>query len=135
MNRSDHARGFLALIVAAAIATPASADPAAERAATLANTTCAACHGANGLSISETIPNLAGQRAGYLENQLKALREGSRKSGVMNAIAEAPEISPSLVLKSPLIERIFGSSGKIFKLASSNSYACESQSLRTSVAL
>ena len=88
MNRSNHAHGFLALIVAAAIATPASADPAAERAATLANTTCAACHGANGLSISETIPNLAGQRAGYLENQLKALREGSRKSGVMNAIAE-----------------------------------------------
>jgi cytochrome c553 len=88
MNRSNHVHGLLALIVAVAVTTPAMADPAAERAAALANTTCAACHGANGLSISETIPNLAGQRAGYLENQLKALREGSRKSGVMNAIAE-----------------------------------------------
>ena len=83
MKRSIGALGLLWLILAA----PVAADPGVERAAALASTTCAACHGANGLSISETIPNLAGQRAGYLENQLKALRDGSRKSGVMNAIA------------------------------------------------
>src|SRR5882672_2446490 len=33
---------------------------------------CAACHGANGQSVSDTIPNLAAQRAGYLEAQLSA---------------------------------------------------------------
>ena len=48
---------------------------------------CAACHGANGVSVSDTIPNLAAQRAGYLETQLKALKEGTRKNPIMNAIA------------------------------------------------
>lgn len=48
---------------------------------------CAACHGANGVSVSDTIPNLAGQRAAYVEAQLKALKEGTRKHAVMGAIA------------------------------------------------
>ena len=43
-------------------------------------TVCAACHGAIGVSVSDTIPNLAAQRTGYLEAQLKALKDGSRKS-------------------------------------------------------
>jgi cytochrome c553 len=50
-------------------------------------TVCAACHGANGISVSDAIPNLAGQRAGYLEAQLRALKDGTRKNAVMNAIA------------------------------------------------
>src|SRR5882724_2881244 len=50
-------------------------------------TVCAACHGATGVSVSETIPNLAGQRAGYLEAQLQALKQGTRKNPIMNAIA------------------------------------------------
>jgi cytochrome c553 len=48
---------------------------------------CAACHGANGVSVSDTIPNLAGQKAAYLEGQLKALKDASRKNPIMNAIA------------------------------------------------
>jgi cytochrome c553 len=52
---------------------------------------CAACHGANGVSVSDAIPNLAAQRAGYLEAQLKALKDGSRKNAIMNAIA--PQLS------------------------------------------
>ncbi len=48
---------------------------------------CAACHGAAGVSVSEAIPNLAAQRAGYIEAQLKALKDGSRKAPIMNAIA------------------------------------------------
>lgn len=48
---------------------------------------CAACHGATGVSVSDAIPNLAGQKTVYLENQLKALKDGSRKAPVMNAIA------------------------------------------------
>src|SRR5437868_10562105 len=48
---------------------------------------CAACHGADGVSVSETIPHLAAQRAGYLEAQLKALKDGTRKNPIMNAVA------------------------------------------------
>lgn len=52
-----------------------------------AGTVCAACHGANGVSVSDTIPNLAGQKARYLETQLRALKEGTRKNPIMSAIA------------------------------------------------
>jgi len=48
---------------------------------------CAACHGLNGVSVSDNIPNLAAQRTGYLETQLKALKEGTRRNPIMNAIA------------------------------------------------
>jgi cytochrome c553 len=53
---------------------------------------CAACHGANGVSVSDSIPNLAGQRAGYLEAQLKALKAGTRTNAIMNAISA--QLSP-----------------------------------------
>ena len=39
------------------------------------------------MSVSDDIPNLAAQRAKYLEAQLKALKDGSRKHQIMNAIA------------------------------------------------
>ena len=52
-----------------------------------AQTVCAACHGATGISVADTIPNLAGQRQAYLEAQLRALKAGTRKAAVMNAIA------------------------------------------------
>jgi cytochrome c553 len=48
---------------------------------------CSACHGAAGVSVSDTIPNLAGQKSAYIEAQLKALKDGSRKNPIMNAIA------------------------------------------------
>jgi cytochrome c553 len=48
-------------------------------------TVCGACHGANGVSVSDTIPNLAAQRAGYIENQLKAFKDGNRKAGAPNS--------------------------------------------------
>ena len=48
---------------------------------------CSACHGANGVSVGDAIPNLAGQKVAYLEAQLKALKDGSRKHPVMGAIA------------------------------------------------
>ena len=50
-------------------------------------TVCAACHGAAGVSVSDTIPNLAAQKVVYIETQLKALKDGSRKHPVMGAIA------------------------------------------------
>src|SRR5258705_6142946 len=56
-------------------------------------TVCAACHGVNGVSVSDAIPNLAGQKPAYLESQLRALKDGTRKNPLMNAIASqlAPE--------------------------------------------
>lgn len=40
---------------------------------------CAACHGADGIGIGPTFPNLAGQKAEYLVAQLKAFKSGERK--------------------------------------------------------
>lgn len=51
------------------------------------STACAACHGANGISVSADIPNLAGQKADYLVKQLKSFRAGDRKNPLMNAMA------------------------------------------------
>ena len=48
---------------------------------------CAACHGANGVSVSDDIPNLAGQKAKYLASQLTAFKAEKRKNLIMNAIA------------------------------------------------
>ncbi|TSA11602.1 MAG: hypothetical protein D4R74_12810 [Betaproteobacteria bacterium] len=77
---------LLGLSIALAFAPLAqAADVEAGRAKVA--TVCAACHGANGVSVSDAIPNLAAQRAGYLEAQLKALKEGTRKNQIMNAIA------------------------------------------------
>lgn len=76
------------LALAGALAAPAwTAAADLEAGKQRAQTVCAACHGANGISVADAIPNLAGQRAAYLENQLKALKDGSRKAPVMNAIA------------------------------------------------
>jgi cytochrome c553 len=70
---------LLALSVALAFVPQArAADLEAGKAR--ATTVCAACHGANGVSVSDTIPNLAAQRAAYIEAQLKAFRDGARKA-------------------------------------------------------
>lgn len=49
--------------------------------------TCAACHGANGISMIPMYPNLAGQKEQYLVLQLKAFRDGERKNMVMSPMA------------------------------------------------
>lgn len=38
---------------------------------------CAPCHGANGVAKSGSVPNLAGQNAPYLLNQLRAFHTGT----------------------------------------------------------
>lgn len=79
-------KAMVCLAVLAAVTIPAlAADAQAGR--MRAEAVCAACHGANGVSVSDTIPNLAGQKARYLEAQLRALKAGTRRSDVMNAIA------------------------------------------------
>lgn len=51
--------------------------------------TCVACHGADGIGKAPQYPNLAGQKAAYLEKQLKAFRSGERTDSNMNPLAVA----------------------------------------------
>lgn len=48
---------------------------------------CQACHGRDGVSSADHIPNLAGQKKGYLVKQLEAFKRGERKDDLMAAIA------------------------------------------------
>ena len=73
-------------LIAPILTTTAEAADAAAGQAT-AEEVCAACHGANGISVGDDIPNLAGQKGKYLTTQLKAFRGGERKNALMNAIA------------------------------------------------
>lgn len=52
-----------------------------------APTLCVACHGDNGISNIPNAPNLAGDSAMYLEEQMIAFRDVTRVSDVMNTIA------------------------------------------------
>jgi cytochrome c553 len=69
------------------IASPAFAgDVAAGKAKSV---TCAACHGAEGISAIPMYPNLAGQKEAYLVKQLKDFKSGARKDPVMAPMAMA----------------------------------------------
>jgi len=67
--------GLSVVLAVAQVAHAADIEAGKEMAATV----CAACHGANGVSVSDAIPNLAAQRPAYIEAQLKAFKEGTRK--------------------------------------------------------
>lgn len=49
---------------------------------------CQSCHGEDGNSVQPDAPNLAGQNAGYLLDQINQFAEGRRKDFVMNQLAE-----------------------------------------------
>ena len=63
------------------LVVPAANGADIEAGKTKVATLCGACHGANGVSVGDAIPNLAAQRAAYFENQLKAFKDGSRRAG------------------------------------------------------
>ena len=50
----------------------------------LAQTTCSKCHGAEGISTTAGVPNLAGQRPAYLFRELRAYISGARNNNIMN---------------------------------------------------
>lgn len=52
-------------------------------------TTCIACHGQNGISLSPTWPTLAGQHEDYLVHALNQYRDGERKDPVMAPLVAA----------------------------------------------
>ncbi|MGI9427960.1 MAG: c-type cytochrome [Bythopirellula sp.] len=47
---------------------------------------CMACHGQKGISINDQWPNLSGQKAPYLEKQIKAFRDGGRVEPTMHPL-------------------------------------------------
>ena len=77
---------LIALFAFGVIAPVHAADIAAGKAKALF--VCSDCHGMRGISVVANFPNLAGQKELYLIAQLKAFREGTRKSQEMNLIAE-----------------------------------------------
>lgn len=66
----------------------ATAAPGADVAAgkVLADKNCATCHGATGIPGNAGWPKLAGQKAEYLANTLKAFRGGIRKDPIMSGV-------------------------------------------------
>jgi cytochrome c553 len=76
---------FLICLVVAAFDSHAD-DVMAGRAK--AETVCAICHGPRGIAALPNAPNLAGQQALYMSEQLRNYRSGKRQNEVMNMIAK-----------------------------------------------
>ncbi len=73
------------ILMVSASVSMAAGDAAAGKAKAAV---CAGCHGAKGVSANPLWPNLAGQKAAYLEKQLKDFRGGSRKDPTMSGMAK-----------------------------------------------
>lgn len=55
----------------------------------VAETSCAGCHGASGVSSTKDVPNLAGQRPAYLYVELRAYQSGTRGDSTMGAAVKS----------------------------------------------
>lgn len=75
---------FLAIMSSLPVVSYAAGDAAAGKSKA---TSCAMCHGAEGISANDIWPNLAGQKEGYLKKQMKAFKDGSRKDPMMSPMA------------------------------------------------
>ena len=102
-NRFSLTPGFIACVAIAGFATSAAAQNSTVMTGNandlrplyadagdiaegkrLADSSCAGCHGANGISASPGVPNLAGQRPAYLYLELRAYQSGVRGDSAMN---------------------------------------------------
>ena len=80
-----------ALAAAVLVTLGAAAEPAWAQLTTAGKAKaqlCAACHGPLGVAAMPNTPNLAGQPAQYLAEQLKAYRGGKRVHEIMSLIAK-----------------------------------------------
>lgn len=77
-------RGYCLLLLCV---FPAMANAAEPKSPEQMVVSCIPCHGANGISVHTTWPNLAGQDRQYIATQLKAFRDGKRKSAMMYPMA------------------------------------------------
>lgn len=80
----DDVAAYLASIGKDTVASGGSEGSAIEEI-----TTCVACHGQNGISLSPTWPTLAGQHEDYILHALAQYRDGARKDPVMAPLASA----------------------------------------------
>lgn len=62
-----------------------SGDPVAGKSK---SSLCQGCHGEEGLSLENLIPNLAGQYAPYIAKELRNFQSGARKHQIMSAMAK-----------------------------------------------
>lgn len=92
----SHVKSLLALIAAAAMATPLAAaetQPAAKvdlaKGQAISTQVCAACHTADGSRGSPANPILQGQHPEYLVKQLSEFKSGKRDNAVMKGFATA----------------------------------------------
>ena len=69
------------------VANETVAAGGSETAGLEAASTCIACHGQNGISVSPNWPTLAGQYEDYLRHALNQYRDGTRKNPVMAQMA------------------------------------------------
>ncbi|MGJ8664343.1 MAG: c-type cytochrome [Marinicella sp.] len=77
------------LLVTALLMTAGSSFAADIEAGKAKAAVCAACHGAEGISVSPIWPNLAGQKEAYLVKQIKAFKNGERKDPSMAPMVAA----------------------------------------------
>ena len=75
------------LILTVVLLLPFTANAADAEAGKSKAATCVACHGADGISIADIYPNLAGQKEAYLATALKAYRDGTRSGGMSAMMA------------------------------------------------
>ncbi len=87
---------WLGLLLGGSLAAPsagaqegAAATPAGSiEAGRTKSATCAACHGADGNSVTPDWPMLAGQHASYIVKQLRAFKKGERTDVTMKPFAD-----------------------------------------------
>ncbi len=84
---------YLASLGNDTVAEGGSDAPPFEKAAA-----CAACHGANGISVNAAWPTLAGQHEDYLAKALAEYRDGTRKDPVMTVQAGLIESDADVAL-------------------------------------
>ncbi len=73
--------------IALAMLGTAVAHAADVNAGKAKSTVCAACHGANGISVSPEFPKLAGQYYDYLVQAITEYQNGGRKNPIMKGMA------------------------------------------------
>lgn len=74
----------VAALMAGAAQADTPGDPAAGR---KLSRMCAVCHGKDGVAVRPHTPDIAGQDAGYLAEQLTHYRTGQRVHPEMNVVA------------------------------------------------
>ena len=78
---------LISAVIAAASLSAAPAFAAGDAAAGKAKSvTCAACHGADGISAIPNYPNLKGQKEAYIVKALNDFKSGARKDPTMTAM-------------------------------------------------